>query len=174
MGAICSDLEGLTMTSGAIKAGLPNIGSPLQDCEQSIPFISIDVEAFEFDQSISTEIGLSQFDTADIAGAQPGANGNEWAANIQSRHFRIIENSHHINRKYVEGCLDKFDFGQSEWIHKQQVVEILEGCFQSSRSTRSRSSSKACKVVLTAHDIAADVKYLVGAGFNVLQKSLTL
>ena len=40
MGAICSDLEGLKMTSGAIKADLPNIGSPLQDCEQSILFIS--------------------------------------------------------------------------------------------------------------------------------------
>ena len=114
MGAICSDLEGLTMTSGAIKAGLSNIGSPLQDCEQSILFHFIDVEAFEFDQSISTGIGLSQFDPADIAEVQSKANENEWVANIQSRHFRIIENSHHINRKYIEGCLDKFDFGQSE------------------------------------------------------------
>ena len=105
---------------------------------------------------------------------QPGANGNEWAVNIQSRQFRIIENSHHINRKYVEGCPDKFDFRQSEWIDKQDVVEMLEGCFQSSRSKRSRSSSKACKVILIAHDTAADVKYLVGAGFNVSQRFLTV
>lgn len=48
MGAIFSDLKDLTMASQAIKAGLPNVGSLLQECELSILFISIDVEAFEF------------------------------------------------------------------------------------------------------------------------------
>ena len=70
----------------------------------------------------------------------------------------------------LEGYPDKCDFGQSKWIHKKDVVETLEGYFQSPQSTRSRSSSKTYEVVLVTHDIAADMKFLTGAGFNVLQR----
>ena len=70
-----------------------------------------DVEAFEFNQKLVTEIGISTPDTIDLPGLQPGAKGNNWAAKIRSRHFHIREHSHHLNKVHVEGCPDKFDFG---------------------------------------------------------------
>ncbi len=47
---------------------------------------------------------------------------------------------------------DKFHFGQSEWIYERDVVPSLQECF---------------KVVLIAHDVAADIKHLTELGFDV-------
>ena len=65
---------------------------------------------------------------------------------------------------HVESCPDKFDFGQSEWISKQDVVSVLKGCFTPSRSPY---PSGTCKIVLVGHDIAADKNYLHELGFDV-------
>ncbi len=137
---------------------------PPNDFDTMVIFISVDDEAFEFDQKLVTEIGVSTLDTVDLLGLQPGAKGKDWAAKIRSRHFRIREHSHRLNKVHVEGCPDKFDFGQSEWISKQDVVSVLKGCFSPSRSA---CSSGTCNAVLVGHDVAADMKYLKEFGFDV-------
>ncbi len=169
MEAVCSDLEGLTVSARVVKEDSGrlihgDLESPPKYFDTMVIFISVDVEAFEFDQKLVTEIGISTLDTVDLLGLQPGAKGNNWAAKIRSRHFRIREHSHRLNKVHVEGCPDKFDFGQSEWITKQDVVSVLNGCFNPSRPPY---SSETYKVVLVGHDVAADVKYLKELGFDV-------
>ena len=173
--AVCSDLENLRVTARAVENNLSlpirgDIGLLPKDFDSFAIFISIDVEAFEFNQKRVTEIGLSTLDTGDLRGLQPGAKGSNWAAKIRSRHFRIRENGHLLNKVYVEGCPDKFNFGQSEWIYEQDAISVLEGCFNPSPSPLSVSSTKPCKVVLVAHDVAGDLKYLTGIGFDVTQR----
>jgi hypothetical protein len=79
--------------------------------EGSVIFVSIDIEAYEFNQDIITEVGLSIFDTLDIGGQQPGSIGEKWFSLIDAFHLRIKENSWAENSKHVKGCADKFDFG---------------------------------------------------------------
>lgn len=167
MEAVCSDLQNLTVTARAVEntSGLPrydNTGLLPKVFTSYIIFISIDIEAFEFNQKIVTEIGISVLDTEDLLGVQPGAKGKNWAAKIRSRHFRIREHAHRLNKVFVEGCADKFDFGRSEWIYEQDAISVLEECFNPSRSPLG--------VVLVAHDVAADLKYLKGLGFDVNQR----
>ena len=136
----------------------------LYDSNTFVIFISVDVEAFEFNQKHITEIGISTLDTVDLLGRQPGAKGNNWAAKIRSRHFRIREHGHLLNKVHVAGCLDKFDFGQSESISQRDMISVLEGCFNPSRPS---CSSRTCKVILVGYDVAADIKYLTEVGFEV-------
>lgn len=169
METVCSRLEGLTVTARVLEEDL---GRPIHSDLKSLPydsdtfviFISVDVEAFEFNQKHITEIGISTLDTVDLLGLQPGAKGNNWAAKIRSRHFRIREHGHRLNKVHVEGCPDKFGFGQSEWIYKRDMISVLEGCFNPSRPCY---SSRTCKVILVGHDIAADMNYLTELGFDV-------
>ncbi|CAF9930024.1 MAG: hypothetical protein ALECFALPRED_004502 [Alectoria fallacina] len=174
MEGVCSDLEGLTIFPRVVEedSGRPIQGgleSPPNDFDTMVIFISVDVEAFEFNQKLVTEIGISTLDTVDLLGLQPGAKGNNWAAKIRSRHFRIQEHSHRLNKVHVGGCPDKFDFGQSEWISKQDVVSVLKECFNPSRSPY---LSGTCRVVLVGHDIAADMKYLNELGFDVARMTI--
>ena len=169
MATVCSDLEGLTVTARVFEEGSAR---PIHGDLKSLPynsdtfvvFISVDVEAFEFNQKLITEIGISTLDTEDLLGLQPGAKGNNWTTKIQSHHFRIREHGHLLNKVYVDGCPDKFDFGQSEWIYKRDVISILEGCFNPSRPSY---SGRTRKVILVGHDVAADMKYLTEVGFHV-------
>ncbi len=167
MEVISSGLENLTVTARSTKENpgpsVPNDFSPF------IFFISIDIEAFEFNQRLITEIGISTLDTVDLLGLLPGVKGNNWAAKIRSRHFRILEHSHRLNKVHVEGCPDKFDFGHSEWIYERDVISALKECFNPSQSPFTTYSSKTRKVVLVAHDVAADMKYLTQLGFDVTQ-----
>lgn len=169
METVCTDLEGLTVTARVLEkdSGRPihgDLKSLPYDSDTSVIFISVDVEAFEFNQKLITEIGISTLDTIDLLGLQPGAKGNNWAAKIRSRHFRIREHGRRLNKVHVEGCPEKFDFGQSEWIYERDVNSVLERCFNPSQPSY---LSRTRKVVLVGHDVAADMKYLTEVGFDV-------
>ena len=168
METVCSDFEGLDVTARVFEE---DPGRPIHgdlkllpyDSNNFVIFISVDIEAFEFNQKHVTEIGISTLDTVDLLGLQPGATGNNWAAKIRSRHFRIREHGHLRNKVHVEGCPDKFEFGQSEWIYKRDVISVLEGCFNPFRPSY---SSRTCKAILVGHDVAGDLKYLTELGFD--------
>lgn len=99
--------EGRIFHENTVVSGYVDLSEP----EGSVIFVSIDIEAYEFNQDIITEVGLSIFDTLDIRGQQPGATGENWFNLIDAFHLRIKENSWAENSKHVRGCADKFDFG---------------------------------------------------------------
>jgi hypothetical protein len=79
--------------------------------EDSVIFICVDVEAWERNHKLITEIGIATLDTADITSLAPGTGGANWAGVIRARHFRIKEHSHLENTDFVGGCADSFQFG---------------------------------------------------------------
>ena len=92
-------------------------------------FICIDVESNERCHTQITEIGISTLDTLDLAGVSPGPEGQNWIKKIRSRHFRISEYGHVINHDFVNGCPDRFEFGESQWISIKQAASMVDSCF---------------------------------------------
>lgn len=150
-----------------IYLGLPlTIGKPGSDSDpqavlsqrlaNSATLISIDLEAWEFNQRIITEIGFSMLDTAEIVGVPASL----WKDRIHSYHFRIKENAHRVNKRHVDGCPDKFNFGASLTLSLREAVSELFLVFRPSPDTH-------VKPVLVGHNINSDIKYLEQIGFDV-------
>jgi hypothetical protein len=74
-------------------------------------FICVDIEAYEKDHKIITEIGIATLDTEDLKAIAPGKDGVNWRKAIRARHFRILEYKHLQNRDFVHGCAEYFQFG---------------------------------------------------------------
>jgi len=79
--------------------------------ESSVVFVCVDVEAYERNTKLVTEIGIATLDTRDLASVVPGERGANWMSCIRARHFRINEHKHLNNVEFVAGCADKFEFG---------------------------------------------------------------
>lgn len=81
------------------------------EAEADVVFVCVDVEAYERDSKLITEIGIATLDTRDLKDVVPGELGKEWMTKIRARHFRIKEHSYLNNTEFVAGCADRFDFG---------------------------------------------------------------
>ncbi|OAX84461.1 hypothetical protein ACJ72_01161 [Emergomyces africanus] len=112
-----------------------NKPAPFQFASEPI-FICVDVEANEKLHRQITEIGVSTLDTLDLVGIAPGEGGCNWIKKIKSRHFRISEYSHVVNKEYIRGCPDRFEFGESEWISRLEAADVVDACFQPPYSAR--------------------------------------
>ncbi len=93
--------------SGVLDLSLPMPKRP----DSTVLFVAIDVEAWEKNHDLITEVGIATLDTADIANVAPGDGGKDWFPLIRARHVRIKENSWAENNHYVHGCADRFSFG---------------------------------------------------------------
>lgn len=109
---------GLRQKATTREGNVPGPGNSLDlDCpttsepEGSVVFIAVDIEAYEFNQDIITEVGLAIFDTLKIRKTPPGKGGRNWIPLIDARHIRIKENAWARNRRHVQGCPANFDFG---------------------------------------------------------------
>lgn len=76
-----------------------------------VVFICVDVESYERNHQLVTEIGVATLDVTDILEIAPGKGGENWFEAIHTRHFRIIENANLNNVDFVQGCADRFQFG---------------------------------------------------------------
>jgi hypothetical protein len=79
--------------------------------EDSVIFICIDVESFERNHNLITEIGIATLDTLDLATISPGQGGINWLSTIRARHFRIKEYEHLKNQDFIQSCAECFQFG---------------------------------------------------------------
>lgn len=79
--------------------------------EGSVVFICVDVEAYERNNTLITEIGIATLDTEDLITLVPGEGGANWLEKIRTRHFRINEYKHLNNTEFVDGCANRFEFG---------------------------------------------------------------
>ncbi|RJE19768.1 QDE-2-interacting protein [Aspergillus sclerotialis] len=91
--------------------------------------ISIDLEWNENINSQVTEVGISVLDTLDLVGIPPGQDGKNWTAYIRSFHYRVREYANVVNSKFVSGCPDKFEYGESEWVDLADIVKVIEQPF---------------------------------------------
>ncbi|TKA59209.1 hypothetical protein B0A49_12609, partial [Cryomyces minteri] len=133
-------------------------------------FVAIDLEAYEFAQHKITEIGISTLDVGHLANIPAGADGSAWLSKIRTRHLLVEEYAKLVNRRYVKGCPDKFDFGISEWISLSSVARTLSDAFRvpsdADSSLHPETSRKYRDVILVGHGVSNDTNYLKSIAFS--------
>lgn len=146
--------------------------------ESSVIFISVDVEAYEFDHAKVTEIGIATLDTRHIADLPPGVGASDWRPALRARHIRINEHLHLSNSVHMHGCADRFNFGESEFINLRDVPAVVASCFRhpfsnnvvmdaGSKAQELEPEAKPRTLVLVGHDVEQDVQYLRRCGYDV-------
>ncbi|KAF7930238.1 hypothetical protein BELL_0073g00070 [Botrytis elliptica] len=138
--------------------------------EDAVVFVCIDVEAYEMNNNIITEIGIATLDVLDIANMEPGELGENWRKAIRARHFRIKENMHLNNTKHVQGCAGSFEFGTSEIICRDDAPRVIGSCFKYPFSDPSPSPDLADQkrnIILVGHDVDADIRFLRQIGYEI-------
>ncbi|RYP92663.1 hypothetical protein DL770_001176 [Monosporascus sp. CRB-9-2] len=126
----------------------------------SVRFVCVDVEAYEMNADLVTEVGLAVLDTDDIMDVAPGKNGENWFAKIETFHFRIKEYSSIVNSQFVQGCPDSFAFGNSDFVSLKDIAQEVGSIIGDNASSDERA------VILVGHDIAQDLAYLQKVGYN--------
>ncbi|PKY08334.1 hypothetical protein P168DRAFT_314439 [Aspergillus campestris IBT 28561] len=129
-------------------------------------FISVDIECNERCHSQVTEVGISVLDTRDLVGVPPGENCSYWRRLIQSRHLRVREHGHIVNRDFVPGCPKDFQFGTSEWVDLDQLGDTVRACFQAP----SGADDEERTLILVAHSTGMEETYLRKLGVPVLRE----
>jgi hypothetical protein len=79
--------------------------------ENDALFVAMDIESYEFNHSVITEIGFATLDTRHLVRMPPGLACANWMALIHGRHLRITEHATMVNRRHVQGCENNFNFG---------------------------------------------------------------
>ena len=148
----------------------------LFDFDSDVVFICVDIEAFEKNHDIITEVGIASLDTRHLQELKPGQDGEHWKREIKSRHFRIKEyaHPHYVNKEHVVGCPDRFEFGVSEIISRADVPKTIWPMFSAPfcakpdlLNTLTISNSDSRAVVLIGHDTKADIEYLRKLNFSL-------
>lgn len=114
--------------------------------------------------------------------------GERWHEFIRARHLRIAEYKTYKNQRYVRGCPDRFEFGDSEFISKDKIADVLASCFKEPfsgspqifaesefpplQTTSSALPAKPDhrKIIIVGHDLRQDVAYCEKVGFPVLDR----
>ncbi|KAJ5267051.1 hypothetical protein N7478_009859 [Penicillium angulare] len=102
--------------------------------EDDILFIGIDCEWMERSSENLTEVGLSILDTRDLANLPPSDYGANWKKRIKSHHLRVSEYEYHVNNEFCHGCPDKFEWGESAIIDKDDMGKAIDACLGRGRS----------------------------------------
>lgn len=114
---------------------------------------------------VITEVGISTIDTSVLKTVGTGPAATPLNHYINARHLRVQEKRHLVNKRYLKGCPDKFDFGKSEWISQTAIVASLNTSFIAAQKTR---GSSTILPVLVGHDVDSDIKFMRKCGFDVL------
>ena len=169
--AVVPDIQNLSISGpafekGSVLPGTDGLEPQRANPESWVLFVSVDVEAFEYNQRFITEVGISTLDTKALVGIQPGVRGSNWVGKIHSHHFRVREHGHLLNKDHVEGCPGKFDFGESGWISIKDVSKVLEEYCHPARLSH---SCETYKFVLVGHDVSADLRYFNKIGLDIVE-----
>ncbi|PTB64273.1 hypothetical protein BBK36DRAFT_1124307 [Trichoderma citrinoviride] len=126
-----------------------------------VVLVCMDVEAIEMPPNPISEIGVAVLDVKDLDGVEPGPGGQNWWQLIQAHHLRTKEYAGLVNRRFVRGCPDSFDFGTSTFPGEYELPEAIMAILEP-------YVSKNRPVVFVAHDAGSDIRYLASIGFDVL------
>ncbi|OAA58538.1 ku family DNA-binding protein [Niveomyces insectorum RCEF 264] len=133
--------------------------------EEDVIFVSMDLESYEYNHGAITEIGFGILDTRDVQGVPPGDLCKSWHALIRGRHIRIREHVSMVNRVFVHGYENNFNFGTTEFVSLKDVVSVITAVLQPTLPT-----GELRKVVLVGHDINSDISLVKNVGFDVHNK----
>ncbi|KAH0016262.1 hypothetical protein KCU78_g7920, partial [Aureobasidium melanogenum] len=141
------------------------------DPDLDVIYIAVDVESYERNHNIITEIGFATLDTRDLKGVLPGEAGKEWHKFVRARHFRINEYKHYVNSEFVRGCPDQFEFGESEFVDLKDVPRAVASCFKYPYSAKNakdiaEDDGEKRNIIFLGHDTKQDIAYLRKLGYD--------
>jgi hypothetical protein len=139
--------------------------------DSDVIYIAVDVESYERNHNMITEIGFATLDTRDLKGIPHGKAGKDWHKFIRARHFRVNEYKHYTNSEFVRGCPDQFEFGESEFVDLKDVPRMIASCFKhpySANNNENNSTEEEEKrnIIFLGHDTKQDVAYLRKLGYD--------
>ncbi|KAL1644945.1 hypothetical protein SLS58_004016 [Diplodia intermedia] len=116
-------------------------------------FVAIDVEAYERATSKVTEVGIATLDSRTLL--SPPATASDWTNRIHTKHYIIEEHKHLINKRFVKGCPDKFQFGRSRHVPLSQMRSIFRDNFSIKDESIAASPGKEPlrDIVLVGHEM---------------------
>lgn len=150
--------------AGISPKDTPDIATlSLGEARPNLRFVCVDVETYEFNHSLVTEVGFAELDTSQLKGMPQGDSFQNWFGLIRASHYIVKENSWARNRVHVEGNQMNFNFGSSQMVPLATLHTIIVKTLgrESPRNTRkSPEDSEATPIVLVGHDIQADILHL--------------
>ncbi|KAI9166682.1 ATP-dependent DNA helicase II subunit [Paramyrothecium foliicola] len=123
-------------------------------------FVCFDVEAIERSPHPISEVGIAILDVESIKNKKSGQYGEHWWPEMQAHHLRVKEYSGLVNREFVHGCPDAFDFGISTFPSKAEVAEAILAILSQHIDTKR-------PLVIVGHDVKQDVQYLSEMGIEI-------
>jgi DNA polymerase III epsilon subunit-like protein len=132
-----------------------------------VRLVCLDVEAWEKNRKIITELGVAVLDTNDTALVPPGSNAINWQSLVHAKHYRIYEYEHLTNTTYVahtEGYTPKFRYGESETIRQGELVTVLHDLFHVFSP-----ENELRDVIVVGHDIRSDIDLLNLSSHDIKQ-----
>ncbi|KAG9648038.1 hypothetical protein KCU71_g7697, partial [Aureobasidium melanogenum] len=141
------------------------------DPDLDVIYIAVDVESYERNHNMITEIGFATLDTRDLKGIPPGEAGKEWHKCVRARHFRINEYKHYVNSEFVRGCPDQFEFGESEFVDLKDISRAVASCFKYPYSAKNakdiaEDDGEKRNIIFLGHDTKQDIAYLRKLGYD--------
>lgn len=133
---------------------------------ERVQFIALDIEWWDKDSRVLTEIGVSILDTDDITSLPPKEGAAGWFAAVKHRHLRVSEYEHIRNSTYVSGDPTAFQYGKSESIKSEDIFQSLEEVFSLVEQNKENTDS-ARKIVLVGHGIQGDIDVLKKRGIDL-------
>jgi hypothetical protein len=139
--------------------------------DSDVIYIAVDVESYERNHNMITEIGFATLDTRDLKDIPHGETGKDWHKFIRARHFRVNEYKHYTNSGFVRGCPDNFEFGESEFVDLKDVPRMIASCFKypySAKPTEQTTANEEEKrnIIFLGHDTKQDIAYLRKLGYD--------
>ncbi|OLN94002.1 Good for full DBP5 activity protein 2 [Colletotrichum chlorophyti] len=136
--------------------------------DQNVVFVCIDIEVAEEHHGTILEIGISVLDTKNLIGVPPGQSACNWFPFIKSRHLITEEYRFIRNRKYIKGCPELFNFGESEYPKLNELADKVNSALTELSTSGQEDVAEADKryrnIVLLGHNIRADLSYLENIG----------
>lgn len=145
-------------------------------------FVCVDVESYERAHHLITEVGIATLDTRDLVNTPPGPDGEKWRPLIRTRHFRIKEHAHLVNSAFVQGCPDRFYFGESTMVSLAEAPVHVAACFSPPFGAHPSNTvdsvvdlikgvdlNEQRNLIFLGHDTLGDVKYLQNLGFDPMK-----
>lgn len=129
----------------------------LMSTKKTICF-SLDVEAYEFDNDVVTEIGIAIYD--------PRENINPLVPLTRNYHLIISEALHLRNRKWVCDFKDCFLLGESFVLSLHECVEFVQSLvnyYMMPQTTEDKSWSRA----FVGHNLQGDLRWLRKMGIKI-------
>lgn len=117
-------------------------------------------------------VGISILDSRSIKDVDPGSDGKPWFDLMKHVHLRPVEYKKLVNRQYIKGCPDAFNFGTSDSIKLEDAGRIMTRIF--SDPTRILEASDFSNeisdveptIMLVGHALSNDKEYMRRLNFS--------